>query len=79
MKLTEMHKNEVHAWLIDKVPGGQMRCPVCQQMKWRLADSLLSMPVVGEKPSIAIPVVALTCENCGHAHLFFAKAIGLDV
>jgi hypothetical protein len=79
MKLSAEHKNQVHAWLLSKSPTGQMTCPVCQQTNWGIVDWLLSMLVVGEKPSIAIPIVSLACENCGHAQFFFAKTIGLDV
>jgi hypothetical protein len=79
MKLGEAHKNQVRDWLDSKVPAGQQACPVCQQTNWKIGDSLVSMPVVGEKPNIAIPFVSLACENCGHARFFFAKMIGLDV
>jgi predicted nucleic-acid-binding Zn-ribbon protein len=79
MKLNPSQKNQVRDWLAGKAPSGQQACPVCDQTNWRLEESLVSMPVVGEKPSIAIPFVSFACENCGHARLFFAKSVGLDV
>ena len=79
MKLNEAQKTKIHAWLDSKAPVGQQACPVCHQTNWTLGDSLLNMPVVGEKSSIAIPFVSFACQNCGHARLFFAKMVGLDV
>lgn len=78
MKLTEAHKNQVHAWLGNKAPS-QPSCPVCQQTNWRIADRMVGMPIAGEKASMAVPMISLECANCGHAQFFFAKAIGLDV
>jgi C4-type Zn-finger protein len=79
MRLSESLKRQILGWFASKAPAGQGECPVCHQANWKLQDTLVCIPMTAESQSLAIPFVSFACEQCGHARLFFAKMIGLDV
>jgi predicted nucleic-acid-binding Zn-ribbon protein len=59
-------------------------CPICHSIEWKIPQSLLELREYEEgdiiaypKDSAIIPLVAVTCINCGYTLLFNAITAGI--
>ena len=67
------------AW-IDEHWTGQKACPICQNSRWGIADTVGEVQMMdfnGDLTGRVCPLVILTCETCGYTLLLNAKVIGL--
>jgi hypothetical protein len=76
----EFIKEKLAKWLSEKWVGG-IACPVCKENDWGLYDQIWELRKF-QKGDVAlggpiIPLVVITCNNCGHTMHFSALKIGL--
>lgn len=80
--MTTIPKEEIQkaiAW-IDEHWTGQKACPICQNARWGVADTVGDVQMMGlnkEPTDRTYPLVILTCQTCGYTVLFNATVIGL--
>jgi hypothetical protein len=83
MNLSDAQRTQIALALRNKGLGQHGRCSLCNHNGWTLAAgfvmlSLQASPSAGlviGGPSL--PLVALTCDNCGHTLLVNIKVLGL--
>lgn len=83
MKLT---KNQTEL-LLDKLDAEWKQphpCPICHHVEWKIPQSILELREYEEgeliaypKDSSIIPLIAVTCMNCGYTFLLNAITIGI--
>jgi hypothetical protein len=57
-----------------------LKCPTCEQDKWRLADAAYVRALLEEGQEDLMEdagVVKIPCDNCGHLALFDAETLGI--
>jgi len=57
-------------------------CNFCNGNQWTLNNELVGLPVFDTEHKMTVegslmPMVVLTCNNCGHAHYFSAMKLGI--
>lgn len=78
MPLTPDQMDQVRSWMEEK--GIDKTCPACGNTRW-VTSEIIAPPVrartgLAENPP-QIPMVELTCDNCGYIRLFAAVKMGL--
>lgn len=80
MKLNAEQREITLKLLQEKWPKNPV-CPSCTDQKWTISDTLCEIrefhgggfKVAGQ----IVPVIVVTCSNCGYTMLFNALALGL--
>lgn len=56
-------------------------CPVCRTTAFTISDRVYAAPMLGLDRQIntahILPIIAVTCQNCGFVLPFSARALGL--
>jgi len=79
MKLDENQRKTVLEVLRKKAPKAPT-CSACHRQKWTVGDRVFQMPEYGVAMAIGgpvVPVIPLTCINCGNTLFFNAMALGV--
>lgn len=83
MKLTKEQTEILLDWL-DKQWKTPQSCPICKNTDWKIPESILEIRefedgdlVAFPQDSSIVPVVSVTCTNCGYTFLINLKSIGL--
>lgn len=79
MRLTQPQRLKLGRLLKERV-GDFPACPVCRNASgWLLPSSFLAAPAWApeEGEPAGVPLVAITCNQCGHVLLFHAARLGL--
>lgn len=81
MKLNEKQKGLIKDRLTPKLK--EKVCPICEKARWFISEEIFEMRefehgkmIIG-KGSAVIPVISITCEECGYILLFNALTLGL--
>jgi len=74
--------NKIAAAINKKVAGGTITCPVCQTKNWNMVQDLVRLtlqpnPATVALTGISLPLVAITCSNCGNTQLLNVLVLGL--
>jgi len=60
---------------------GNAECPMCKKIEWSIPESLYQLNRCSDEgyiiPTSPLPVVAVTCNNCGNTILICAIKMGL--
>ena len=78
MPLTPDQMDQLQSWMGEK--DVDTTCPACGNTKW-VSGEFVAPPVrartgLSESPP-QVPMVQLTCTNCGYIRLFSAVKVGL--
>lgn len=81
MGLSQDQKNRLVARLRELGAAGPPQCTFCAHREWEITDALFGLPE-WLSGGIALdrkimPIVTLTCGNCGHVLLFNAVRLGV--
>lgn len=82
MAITSGQKHRILRALKERVPD-TVTCPLCHHSRWALSEGFYLL-VVQDDPAVVhlggkgLPLIALTCENCGNTHLLNALLLGLQ-
>lgn len=77
MPLTPDQMDQVQSWMEDK--DVDTTCPACGNSGW-VTSEIIAPPVrarTGASEQVLIPMVPLTCDNCGYVRLFSAVKMDL--
>jgi len=78
MPLTPDQMDQIQSWMEEK--NVDPTCPACSNSSW-VTSEMIAPPVRARtKPSedgLQVPMVQLTCNNCGYVRLFSAVKMGL--
>lgn len=81
MRLTSEQANAVIARL-NSTAANRQPCPICGGTHWNLNDKIFEVRefqggslVLGGDTSV-LPVIAMSCQNCGYTHFINAIKIG---
>ena len=77
MPLSPAQRQVLEEWMSAK---GIVRCPVCAQSRWRLAEAAYVRALLEEGESDLSEsggVVKIPCGNCGYVALFDAETVGI--
>ena len=76
----KLDKDKAIAWLSKHWQGNKI-CPICAQNRWTVSDELVEIrPFKGGSLVLGgaiMPLMVVTCSNCGHTLLFNAVLAGL--
>lgn len=76
---TRVDVNKVIEWLNSKWQGAKT-CPICRENKWIVSDKTVELHFFNPGGLViggpVIPLVVVTCNNCGHTLLFNALKVG---
>lgn len=80
--MTTIPKEDIQkaiAW-IDEHWTGQKTCPICQNTRWGVADTVGEVQMTtlkGDLTGRVCPLVIVTCQTCGYTLLLNAVVVGL--
>jgi len=79
MPSNEEISNRIIEALSKKAPNSI--CPICKSKKWNVADGYIVLPVSPHPRELhlsgrVIPLVAVTCSNCGNTQLINLIKLG---
>ncbi|MCD4727797.1 MAG: hypothetical protein K8R46_09055 [Pirellulales bacterium] len=84
MKLTDQQQAQLVNYIKTKW-AAPATCSVCRQNSWQVATEVLEIRafhggsmVIGGKNAV-VPLVPVTCQNCGNTVLLNALIAGLDL
>ena len=79
-------KNSALATLNERLGNRELNCQLCGEIQWGFEskqfyvptwDAISGKPLVSGSKQEILPLVALTCLNCGNTLLINAKVLGL--
>lgn len=81
MKMQKSDLDQVLDWITEHWSGDERQCPVCQHSNWNLGRTISELrsfhggvfALVGP----VLPVVSITCMNCGLVLQFNAIQLGI--
>ncbi len=80
MKLSEEEQQKVIEWLEAKWQGEKL-CQVCGTGNWSVSDLIFQLPEFDPKKITiggpVMPVVSISCNNCGNTYFFNAMKLGV--
>lgn len=78
MQLTEEHQ-KITMEKINQMWKGSRACSICTAEKWTISDKIFQINQFGavdKGNNQIIPVITVTCTNCGNIYLFNAFNLG---
>lgn len=71
-------RSEAQKLIAEKWIGSQ-NCPICLESEWAVYEPQAVLPALDDSASIMVtmPLIPLTCTNCGFTHFFNAKILGI--
>ena len=84
MELSKKQMQQVVDWINEKLPGG-WKCGFCGERKgWKIDPTIFKRQefdkeVFTFKGQIEIPLIVITCSNCGHQITIDSGVIGIKI
>lgn len=84
MKLNEKQMQQAVDWFYEKIPGG-WKCSLCGETKgWKIDPTIFKRQEFDKeffsfKGQIEIPLIVITCSNCGHQITMDSGTIGIKI
>lgn len=76
------NSQQIINFLNERWSGGQ--CPMCGSIDWNVTDKVFELRefndgnlVIGGPNNSIVPVIPVTCKNCGNTVFFNPMAVGL--
>lgn len=84
MKLSDVNFKKINEHIAKKWQA-PVACPVCKQNNWSVSSEILELRefhggsmVIG-RSSAVVPIVPVTCSNCGNTVLFNPLVAGINL